>query len=280
MRQIITLTTDFGLTDEYAGVMKGVILTLAPEARIVDLTHGIRRQDINAAACLIGSAYKFFPERSIHIVVVDPGVGGKRRLVLLCKNSHLFLAPDNGVLTLLLDAKVAGEKPTAYEITNSALFPRPVGNTFHGRDIMAPVAARLATGSPPSGVGRQLPIDELLTLPLLREKINHKLKSITGAVITVDHFGNLLTNIQLDAYVALTGAGRFSNGKLIIKNHVIHGLSTSYDCTPPGVPLAIFGSRGCLEIAANRDSAAEILNAGPGEQVILSCPAAADNQHR
>ena len=138
MPRIITLTTDFGLTDEYVGVIKGVILTRSPDASIVDLSHQIERQNIRQAALLIKSAYRFFPPRTIHILVVDPGVGSSRKLILLQADGHFFLAPDNGVLGLFLDPE---HFQTAYEVMCDQYYLSPVSATFHGRDILAPVAA-------------------------------------------------------------------------------------------------------------------------------------------
>ncbi|MDH3392872.1 MAG: SAM-dependent chlorinase/fluorinase, partial [Desulfobulbaceae bacterium] len=146
MSRIITLTTDFGLTDEYVGVMKGVILSLSPAARIIDLSHGVEPQNITQAAYLINSGSLYFPDNTLHIVVVDPGVGSKRRLILVGARQQLFLAPDNGVLSLLLGDE---SFDFAYEIANTELFGKSVSKTFHGRDILAPVAAHLSTGIPP-----------------------------------------------------------------------------------------------------------------------------------
>lgn len=254
MNRVITLTTDFGLTDEYVGVMKGVILGRASGARIVDLTHGIGHQDIRQAAYIVHAAYRHFPAETVHVIVVDPGVGSMRRIILLATEKHLFLAPDNGVLTLLLEDKTA----QAYEVGCAHLYKQPLSTTFHGRDIFAPVAAALANGMPPAETGNMLPISELTALRLPQVAIDPGPQTIQGAVVLIDHFGNLMTNIHRDA------VGRLfrTTDKITvsIRQHAIHGLATSYSAAPAGALLALFGSRGYVEIAINGGNAAEQLD--------------------
>jgi S-adenosylmethionine hydrolase len=150
MPDVITLTTDFGLDDEYVGVMKGVIVSIAPAVRIIDLSHNINRQAVQEAAFVVGAAYRFFPTGTVHVAVVDPGVGSDRKIILLRAGGHFFIAPDNGLLTLLFAEDIF---EVAYEIINRDLFLKPTSTTFHGRDIMAPVAARLAVGLDMEAVG-------------------------------------------------------------------------------------------------------------------------------
>ena len=180
MNRIITLTTDFGLTDEYVGVMKGVILSRRPCARIVDLSHNIGRHDILQAAYVIYSSYRYFPESTIHIVVVDPGVGSDRRIVLVSAKNHLFLVPDNGILSLFLVNKYVD---AAYEINCDHLFLKPLSNTFHGRDIFAPVAAQLAGDLRPEQVGNRIDPDKLVTLSMPEVRIDPVQGRITGTVL-------------------------------------------------------------------------------------------------
>ena len=175
-RSIITLTTDFGTTDPYAGVMKGVISGINPDALLVDLTHDVEPQNVLQGAFLLGSSYRFFPPRTIHLVVVDPGVGSSRRLVLLDTPQGRFIAPDNGVLSYVL--KDCGARTTpegesrqqvpdgyqAYHLTNSGYWLHPLSSTFHGRDVFAPVAGHLSLGTPPSDLGEEIP--SLICLPI------------------------------------------------------------------------------------------------------------------
>jgi len=267
MNTIITLTTDFGYVNEYVGVMKGVILAGAPDACIVDLTHGIPAQAVQEAAYILDASYEYFPAGTIHVVVVDPGVGSARRIVLLRAGGHLFLAPDNGVLTLLL-AKERFE--SAYEVNRDDLFLKPVSNTFHGRDILAPVAAHLASGLPANEVGPQLSIEELTRLSLPAVTIDLERGSVEGVVVRVDGFGNLITNILQHALPGTDAGQQEAKISVTVKGRTIRGIQAAYDSVQPGTLLAIFGSRNYLEIAANRVNAAKILNAGPGDMVKIS----------
>lgn len=267
MNTIITLTTDFGYVNEYVGVMKGVILARTPDARIVDLTHGIRAQAVDEAAYVLEAAYGYFPAGTIHVVVVDPGVGSARRIVLLCADGHLFLAPDNGVLTLLL-AKERFE--SAYGVDRDDLFLKPVSNTFHGRDILAPVAAHLASGLPVAEVGPQLSSEELTRLSLPEVTIDRGKGLVRGEVVGVDGFGNLITNIHQHTLPGRGAGHQEANISVSVKGRTIRGIRATFDSEQPGNLLAIFGSRGYLEIAANRANAARILGAGPGDAVAIS----------
>lgn len=267
MGTIITLTTDFGLSDEYVGVMKGVILAHTPDARIVDLTHNIPPQDIRFAAYIIASAHNYFPANTLHVIVVDPGVGSNRRIVLLQAKSQLFLAPDNGVLSLLLSEK---RFQAAFEVTCDHLFLSPVSDTFHGRDIFAPVAAHLAAGMPPEEVGSPLACKNLTRLPLPKVHIDSTSKSLSGAVIGIDHFGNLITNIHQEDYRKLPAVLRDKKISVEIRDTTIPGIHTSYALVLPGELLAIFGSRGYLEIACNQGNAAQHLNAVLNDTVTLT----------
>ena len=265
MNKIITLTTDFGLSDEYAGVMKGVILARAPAATIVDICHAVPRQDIVQAALLIKSAYVFFPKGSIHLVVVDPGVGSKRRLILLLADGHMFLAPDNGVLSLLLDPDIVG---AAYEIQCKQYYLSPVSKTFHGRDILAPVAAGLAAGLDPQETGPLLDFQELRRIAFDEPHIDAGQGKISGTIISRDHFGNLQTNIGEKCLKSLW-TQRVMSVKITVKGRVISGIQDSYAATAPGDLLAVVNSRGFVEIACNQDDAGALLGAGPGDTVVL-----------
>ena len=244
-RPIITLTTDFGTRDEYVGAMKGAILSRSPLANIIDITHEIEPQNILRAAYIVPAACCYFPEGAIHVIVVDPGVGSTRRIVLLVTPRHLYLAPDNGVLTRVIEEEAL---LAAYEIRCKELFLKPVSNTFHGRDIFAPVAAALADGLSPNQTGPPLPLDNLVRLSLPKAEVNLKESTITGSIVLIDHFGNMMTNIHRKDLVRLAG-NNFSALTVLIKGHRITGLKNSYSQGEPGMPLAILGSRDYLELA-------------------------------
>ncbi|MFZ5758730.1 MAG: SAM hydrolase/SAM-dependent halogenase family protein [Thermodesulfobacteriota bacterium] len=243
----ITLTTDFGLSDEYVGVMKGVILSRCPTAVIVDITHQIRPQDIRRAALLLAATHRFFPVGTIHVVVVDPGVGTSRRIVLIEVTDQFFLLPDNGACSLLPAPQAA------WEVTEKHLFLQPVSPTFHGRDIFAPVAAALAGGLSAAHTGPAIDPAGLtrLALPTLHIEANE----LCGAVIDIDHFGNLITNIDR------ASAKAFSRGELdrltvTVGSQIIPTISLTYGSNKIGEAVALFGSRDLLEIGINRGNAA------------------------
>jgi len=260
---VITLTTDFGSEDEYVGVMKGVILSICPQAVVVDITHSVAPQHILSAAYLLSSAYPFFPTGTVHVVVVDPGVGTDRRVLAARVNGHFFLAPDNGVLTPLVQKGAVEEIRT---VTASQYFLKPVSNTFHGRDIFCPVAAHLAGGVDFDRLGATLPIEEMVLLkqPIPRVSKNGEIK---GVVIAIDHFGNLLTNIEAELIAELEMRENRNEMAFHLNGVCVTGLSVNYDSVQPGLPLAVIGSRGRLEIAVNHGNAADHFNAQTGDEI-------------
>ncbi len=250
MSRVITLTTDFGTADPYVGIMKGVILRINPQVIIVDLCHEIAPQNIAQATFLLKTAFRFFPPQTIHVVVVDPGVGGKRRAIILRTGEAYFIAPDNGVLSGVLEESTDYQ---AFSISNPKFWLHPVSSTFHGRDIFAPVAAHLSRGVPLEQFGE--PASDLVTLPLPRPEVKGDL--IVGQVIHIDHFGNLITNIEEELL-----KGELS---LEIQGHRIGKLSPCYEAGEE--LLALIGSTGNLEIAVKNGSAAERLKARIGTPV-------------
>ena len=260
---IISLLTDFGDRDEYVGVMKGVILRHAPRAVIVDVSHSISPHDIRQAAAMMAAVFPYFPAGTLHVVVVDPGVGSERNIVLARARKCDYLCPDNGLLTELIRQ---GVFHAAWRVTNQALFADTVGATFHGRDIMAPVAGFLASGGLPERLGPAQTIDELVCLdPLLSRSDGQG--GLQGAVVTVDRFGNIITNIGRDL---LTSAGEGDLKQfLVIDTGTVHRmpLVSSYWAVPAGQLLATIGSRGTLEIAVNQGNAADRLGVAPGASV-------------
>jgi len=256
---IITLLTDFGLSDPFVGVMKGVILGRFAAARIVDLTHGIAPQDCRAASFWLGRSFAWFPTGSVHVVVVDPGVGTERGAVVLRADDHLFVGPDNGVLTGVLER---AESTEARDIDLARFDLPPASHTFHGRDVFAPVAAELASGRRTFDE-----VGEVKAAPsrLASARPRRCGGDVEGTVVTVDHFGNLITDLdgalmshQAEAWVGIAGqqcpVGR------------------TYADVHPGELLALVGSFGTLEVACRDGSAAAKLGVGPGAPVALCAP--------
>jgi S-adenosyl-L-methionine hydrolase (adenosine-forming) len=252
---IITLTTDFGLADGYVGAMKGVILTIAPQARLVDLSHEIAPQDVQQAAYVLGRAAPFFPRGAIHLAVVDPGVGSTRRPLLVTTPQAAFVGPDNGLFTAALDEPGA----TAWVLDRPGFWLPERSHTFHGRDIFAPVAAHLAAGRAALELGSA--VDDAVRLPArLPEQIGNS--RIRGHVIHIDHFGNLITSIPA-AWVA---EGRWTCS---VAGQTIAGISRAYADAQPGALLAHIGSAGTVEIAVRNGSAAHRLGVARGAVVEL-----------
>ena len=254
---IITLLTDFGTDDEYVGLMKGVILSINPSATIVDLTHQIDSQDIVQAAFTIHSGYHYFPEGTVHLIVVDPGVGTKRGLLALKLKNHFFIAPDNGVLTLLLNEK---EISSLVLISNSSFFRAAVSRTFHGRDILAPVGAHIANGLDIHELGPDIDVQNVVCLENFgARRIENG--EIRGQIVAIDHFGNLITNIDSELLSENLHAGPEKKIQIKIRSNTINGLSETYGGVRSNTPLALIGSRGYLEIAINEGNAAQFLKA-------------------
>jgi S-adenosylmethionine hydrolase len=258
-KRLITLTTDFGATDHFAGTMKGVILGIQPAAEIVDITHEVRAFEVPDGAFTIAQAYRYFPKRTIHVVVVDPGVGSTRRPLLAEMAGQFFVAPDNGVLSMIF----AREKPKVRHITNDRYFLHPVSRTFHGRDVFAPVAAHLASGITPARFGKL--IDDHLRLTFHRPSHTGK-NAWTGAVLKVDRFGNLITNLHLDDFPNL----QIRPFRLLAGRQPITRLALTFTECSPGELFVIVGSSGYLEVATNQGSATNILGCGAGSPVELT----------
>lgn len=252
---IITLTTDFGNHDPYVGIMKGVMLGVAPETQLIDLTHHIPPQDIDEAAFALESAAPYFPAGTVHLAVVDPGVGGERRALLVTTGRESYVGPDNGLFSFAL-ALPGGQ---AWALDRPEHWLPQVSRTFHGRDIFAPVAARVALGVPPSELGSL--IHDPIRLPR-REAERMGNGEITGHVIHTDRFGNLITNIP-GAWLA----GR--KWRCEIAGQIIDGPSLTYADAPRGGLLLLVSSNGTAEIAAREANAAERLRAGSGTRVRL-----------
>lgn len=251
---IVTLTTDFGLSNHYAGVVKGVILGVNPEARLVDLCHHIEPYDLMGACLTVAASYAYFPANTVHLVVVDPGVGSGRRAIAAQAGSWLFVAPDNGVLELVYQR----HSHRVWRLRAEEFALKPLSNTFHGRDVFAPAAGLLSKGVPPDRLGD--PIDDFvrLDIPRLRQAAPNRWR---GVVLKVDRFGNLVTNLRPEdlptAFQITVGDAR------------VQTLRPSYAAAAPGEIFAIAGSSGYLEISLNQASAAEATGFGTGAAVEL-----------
>ena len=257
---LITLTTDFGLRDPFVGILKGVIAGINPKARVIDLTHGISPQDVMAAALALRHSIAYFPRGSIHVVVVDPGVGGARRPLLIESAGNYFIGPDNGVLSLAIT-----EPKSIFQLSNPEYYLKPTSATFHGRDIFAPAAAHLSLGVAPSAFGGELASCTSLRMPKVTQSHNRW----EGEVVYIDGYGNLFTNIDEGD---LTG---LPLGKLIIGvgAGVIRGLAPSYDAVKANELVALVNSWGLLEIAAYKGNAQQNCGVKVGDKVILSTDA-------
>jgi S-adenosylmethionine hydrolase len=248
---IISFITDFGIQDEYAGVMKAVILGIDPSAVLVDVTHAIDPQDVTQAAFMLESAYRHFPAGSIHVVVVDPEVGSRRAVLFLEAGGHRFLAPDNGVLSPV----ISRETPAILRrLENPALWLPRIAPTFHGRDLIAPVAAHLSKGGAADDIGPLLPVASIHRLGDFRARPDAS-GAVQGRVVHIDRFGNLVTNIDLSVMTPQGGAGPDRPLEVLAAGRVIAGVSRTYADVGIGRPLALIGSRGYLEIAVNGGSA-------------------------
>jgi S-adenosylmethionine hydrolase len=257
---IITLTTDYGLNDHLVGVIKGAILKANPDVKIVDLNHSVIPYDVLDGALSVGASYKYFPPRTIHVVVVDPGVGTERRPILVSAGTQYFIAPDNGVLSVVYDQ---AEDLTVRHITAEHYFLQPVSKTFHGRDIFAPVAASLAKAFQSASFGEEITDFTRFTLP----KPKAEGTALKGVVLREDRFGNLMTNFSaehLPEGTAANGSFRMKVGDREIKK-----LAETFAQGVANELVAIVGSSGYIEIAINKGNAARTLNARRGVEVIL-----------
>lgn len=256
---LITLTTDFGLSDHYVGVMKGVILTICPRARIVDISHGIGAFEIAEAAFLLSQSYLYFPRGAVHVVVVDPGVGTSRRPIMVRAAGQYFIAPDNGVLSMIY----AREKHTVRVISNERYFLQPLSNTFHGRDIFAPCAAHLASGVAAARFGK--PITDYLRLDFDKPARTGR-RTWTGAVLKVDRFGNMVTNFAAADFPDLSKQAF----ELAVGPRRINVFARHYAECGPGEPFLIVGSAGYYEISVGQASAAKLLGCAAGAPLELA----------
>ena len=278
MATIAAILTDFGTEDSYVATMKAVMLAIAPDLQIVDITHAIQPQNIREGAFALMNSYRYFPEGTVFCVVVDPGVGSARKpIAVRCAGYH-FVAPDNGLLSYSMDKLAAAYQ--AVSLDNPAYHLPKASHTFHGRDIFAPAAARLAR-DPACLMDMGQKLERILSLP--KPQLSYTRHGVIGEVMRIDHFGNIITSIgllrQMDddelSLVALWHAGsptlRLSAASAIVRihSHSIHGISRAYHEAPLGAALALIDSNGFLEIGANQGNAADLLDAAQGDKVML-----------
>jgi S-adenosylmethionine hydrolase len=275
---IITLLTDFGENDSYVGAMKGVLLSIAPTAQLVDISHQVNPQDVQQAAGILSAVYKHFPPRTVHLIVVDPGVGTDRRPIAVQTTRGRFVAPDNGVLTHILKTV---DEWQAVALENPKYWLADPSQTFHGRDIFSPVAAHLASGVPLKKFG-----------PVLNDPITIKIPPLTriqggvkGEVVRIDHFGNVMTNIEtlswldettiefdpLEERLALDAPLRFEakNARVTFGWRTLDGIKRAYSDVTVGDTVPLVGSSGELEISVNQGNAADKLAIQTGDPVTL-----------
>ena len=246
---IITLTTDFGQRDPYVAMMKGVILSINPHARIVDITHQIAAGAIAEAGTILKDAHRFFPSGTVHLGVVDPGVGSPRRPIALVAENHFFVGPDNGLFWPLIEAD---RQCHVIHLTHKRYWMNKISATFHGRDIFAPVAAHLSQGVDPFLMGETIDDPMPLQVPLPRMEGS----ALVGEIVRIDHFGNLITNITREHLAPFLESRDLT---IRIGEFVLNTLSTTYSDVPEAQPLALIGSSNALEIAVNRGNAAHDL---------------------
>lgn len=258
---LITLTTDFGLRDPFVGMMKGVIHSINDQATFVDITHGIDGQDIFTGALVIYHSFNYFPKKTIHLVVVDPGVGTSRRPILVKASDHFFIGPDNGVLSLVISGD---SNAVIYEITEEQYFLRRRGNTFHGRDIFAPVAGWLSRGCEPDHFGHV--ISDYVKINIPRPVCENGI--LKGEIIYIDRFGNLFTNIT-DSDIAMHLPSVYDAALRIMFRENKVSLNQHYAEAEAGEAAAVINSFSLLEIYSFMGNAAEKFDAKKGDAVSL-----------
>jgi S-adenosylmethionine hydrolase len=257
---VVTLLTDFGTRDPYVGVMKGVILGINPSLRIVDVTHEVPPQAVRPAAYLLTSSFPFFPAGSVHVAVVDPGVGSERKAIVVRAADHVFVAPDNGILS---EAIRSDRNWKAWEIGNPALCLPAVSSTFHGRDVFAPTAAHISGGFPLEEVGTRVQAPELMP-PLTPKRLGGELR---GEIVWIDRFGNLVTTVREEDLESLAPQAGWSGAGVTIGTTCVRGVSKTYG-DKSGL-MALVGSTGRLEVSVSGGSAAQELRVRLGDPVVV-----------
>ena len=252
---VITLTTDFGLQDGYVAAMKGAILAIAQDVRLVDVSHRVPPQDVASGAYILSCAYRYFPAGSVHLAVVDPGVGSARRAIVVETAQHRFVGPDNGLFSAVLH-----REPTwnAFEIRISAYFRSVVSPTFHGRDIFGPVAAHLCNGVPSAELGPRIADPARLDLWTVQEREN----AVVGRIVHVDHFGNAISNLEKRRL-------GYGDVRVRVGDYAFYRVCRTYAEVPEGEALVLYGSDDTLEVAINGGNAARKMELRRGDRVTV-----------
>jgi S-adenosylmethionine hydrolase len=258
--RIVTLTTDFGVSDHYVGTIKGVVYKIDPSARVVDICNSVQSFDILDGAITIAQAYRYFPNGTVHVVVVDPGVGSARRPIIANVGPHIFVAPDNGVLSFVYEQE---ERVSVRHITAEHYFLQPVSQTFHGRDIFAAIAGNISKGVDLSKFGDEITDFVRFAAPRPKAAGPNQMK---GVVMKVDKFGNLITSFRASDLPQLSNGTSF---QITVGQKQVTKLNTAYAQGAPGELFAIIGSMGFVEIAANRAAAARVAGAEKGAEVTV-----------
>ncbi len=258
-QRFVTLLTDFGLRDCYVGALKGAMLSIAPHLTIIDAAHTVAHQDVLEAAYILKGYYRDYPKGTIHLAVVDPGVGGPRRPILVETRNHYFIGPDNGIFSYVFQEEQVAQ---VIHLTASQYFAPHVSDTFHGRDIFGPVAAHLASEVEARWFGKWVEDFVRLPIPQLRGAPG----ALMGEVVYVDRFGNLVTNIDLQSFYTLVKGKRY---RITAGPESLESISRCYADGQPGQLLALFGCQQTLELSVNKGSAANKLGKGRGLQVVV-----------
>jgi S-adenosylmethionine hydrolase len=258
-KPIITLLTDFGIKDPYVASMKGVILNINPQCTLIDITHHVNPHDIQEGAFLLAKTYSYFPKGTIHLAVVDPGVGGARKPILLVTQNYLFVGPDNGLFTLVTKRERVKQ---VIDLTNKKYFLPQISTTFHGRDIFAPVAAYLSLGTPPSNFGEKL--DHWVKLDLKEPVLRGK--KLFGEILLIDHVGNLISNIDQARFTNFAKRYPFV---IRIGEKAISNIKKGYWEGKKQETIALFGSGGFLEISINEGNAQIVLKVKKGDPITI-----------
>ena len=260
---IITLTTDYGMNDHLVGTMKGVILKINPDVTIVDITHNVTPFDLLDGALAIGSAYSYFPPKTIHVVVVDPGVGTDRRPLLVSAENQYFVAPDNGVLSVIYERQ---QDVVVRHANAEHYYLQPISKTFHGRDIFAPIAAWLSKNWQPASMGEDITDFKRFALPRPKPAEG----TLKGIVMRVDAFGNLVTNFRAEDLPETSAENGATAINLQIGDKQVARLVSTFAQGNAGEPIAYVGSSGYVEIALNKGNASRTLGIGRGTPVVLA----------
>ncbi len=269
MRRIIALLTDYGYRDPYVGVVKAVVKSINPDVEIIDLTHGVERHSIVEAAVLLAVSARYFPKDTIFLVVVDPGVGGPRRGIVVETSNYILVGPDNGCLTLLADED--GVK-RVFDITNSKYRLPTVSNTFHGRDIFAPIAAWISLGVPLEELGVEIKYSDLNKITIEKPQVRLEERAIEASVLYIDVFGNVMTNVKADDLITLNpNVG--GTMQLIVKNRSYHCTYVpSFSWVREGEIACYINSWGYFEIAVNKGEASITLGLSIGDKIVIAIP--------